>query len=72
MDYSLPVQVWASQTSLAKLDAVQNQAIRLICGTFRTTSIAAGEIMANVPPLSLGRERAVLLAHERYGRLEEG
>ncbi|XP_055877141.1 uncharacterized protein LOC129924681 [Biomphalaria glabrata] len=72
LDYSLPVQVWASQTTLASLDAVQNQAIRLICGTFRTTPIAAGEIMANIPPLKLRRERAVILAHERYMRLEDG
>uniref|UniRef100_A0A2C9LLQ6 Reverse transcriptase domain-containing protein n=1 Tax=Biomphalaria glabrata TaxID=6526 RepID=A0A2C9LLQ6_BIOGL len=53
--YSLPVQVRASQTTLASLYAVQNQAIRLICGTFRTTPIAAGDIMANVPPQRASR-----------------
>ncbi|KAK6991302.1 hypothetical protein BgiMline_014669 [Biomphalaria glabrata] len=41
MKYSSLAQASASQTSLVKLDSVQNQAIRPICGAFRTTSIAA-------------------------------
>jgi hypothetical protein len=71
MEYSLPVQIYASKTALETLDNVQNHALRLICGTFRTTPTAAVEIMANVPPLRLHRQKAVITAYERYKRLEE-
>ena len=71
IDYSLPVQIYASATALKTLDSVQNSALRLICGTFRTAPIAALEIMANVPPLATRRDRAVITAFERYKRLEE-
>ena len=71
IEYSLQVQVYGWQTSLASLDSIQNQAIRLICDTFRTTPIVAGEIMADISPLALRRERAIVLACERYRRLEK-
>ena len=58
MEYSLPVQIYASNTALETLDTVQNQALRLICGTFRTAPTAAAEIMANVPPLSIHRQKS--------------
>ncbi|KAK6998602.1 ribonuclease H1 [Biomphalaria glabrata] len=72
MEYSSLAQVYASQTSLAGLDSVQNQAIRLICCAFRTTPIAASEVMTNLPPLRLRRERAVMIAFEIFKRLGEG
>ncbi|XP_055891896.1 uncharacterized protein LOC129927346 [Biomphalaria glabrata] len=72
MEYSSLAQVYASQTSLVGLDSVQNQAIRLICGAFRTTPTAACEVMTNLPPLRLRRERAVMIAYEKFKRLEEG
>nr|KAI8743772.1 hypothetical protein BgiMline_020769 [Biomphalaria glabrata] len=71
LNYSLPIQVYASQTYLACLDAVPIRAIRLICTKFRTAPISAYEFMVNVPPLTLRRERAILIYHERYKRLEE-
>uniref|UniRef100_A0A2C9M4E0 ribonuclease H n=1 Tax=Biomphalaria glabrata TaxID=6526 RepID=A0A2C9M4E0_BIOGL len=71
MEYSSLAQVYASQTSLAGLDSTQNQAIRLICGAFRTTPTAACEVMTNLPPLRLRRERAVMIAYEKFKRLEE-
>ena len=71
MEYSLPVQIYASKTALQTLDNVQNHALRLICVTFRTTTTVSVEIMANVPPLSLHRQKAVITAYERYKRLEE-
>ena len=30
MDYSLPIQIYASRTSLGSLDAIQNQSIRYV------------------------------------------
>ena len=63
--------MYALWTSLVQLDNVQNQALQLICGTFRTTPTAAIEIMVNVPPLGLYRKRAVITVYERYKRLEE-
>ncbi|KAK6959481.1 reverse transcriptase [Biomphalaria glabrata] len=72
MEYSSLAQVYASQTSLARLDSVQNQAIRLIFGAFRTTPTAACEVMTNLPPLRLRRERTVMIAFEKFKRMEEG
>ena len=68
IEYSQPIQLYASWTVLESLDRVQSQALRFITGTFRTTPTSAAEIMTNVAPLSLMTERAVLIAYERYKR----
>ena len=72
MDYALPIQTISSKTARASLDKIQNQGLRLICGGMRSTPTAACEIEANIEPLDLHRERAVLESVERYKRLEEG
>ena len=72
IEYSQPIQLYASRTALESLDRVQSQALRFITGTFRTTPTSAVEIMTNVAPLSLRRERAVLIAYERYKRAAIG
>ena len=56
---------------LKELDRIQNQALRFICGTFRTSPVAAAEVMANIPRLQLRRERAIIMTYERYKRLEK-
>ena len=53
------------------LDKLQNQSLRLVCGGMRSTPAAALEIDANVEPLHLRRERAVLQSIERYRRLDK-
>ncbi|XP_055880471.1 uncharacterized protein LOC129925234 [Biomphalaria glabrata] len=68
IEYSYTVQDYASKTALESLDRVQAQALRFICGTFRTSPTNAAEILTNVAPLHLRRERAVLTAYERYKR----
>ena len=70
MDYALPLQSIASKAPTEALDRVQNQAIKLICGGMRSTPIAACEIEANIEPLDLRRNRAVLDGVERYRRFE--
>jgi ribonuclease HI len=68
MDYSLPFQVIASKQAATGLDRIQNQAARLICGGMRSTPTAACEIEANLEPLDLRRNRALLETVERYRR----
>ena len=70
MEYALPLQSIASKAPTEALDRVQNQAIKLICGGMRSTPIAACEIEANIEPLDLRRNRAVLDGVERYRRFE--
>ena len=71
MDYALPIQAIASKANRESLDKIQNQSLRLICGGMRSTPSAACEIDANVEPLDLRRERAVLESVERYKRMDE-
>ena len=70
IDYSLPIQAFASRTALEDLDRVQNQALRLVCGALRTTPNAAVEILSNVEPLKVRREKAILTTVERYRRMD--
>ena len=72
IDYSLAVQVYGSKTALETLDRVQNQSLRLICGTFRTSPVAAAEIIANVAPLHHRRNRGILSSYEKYKRTSPG
>jgi ribonuclease HI len=68
-DYSLPLQIIASDTQLSRLDRIQNQAVRFISGAMRTTPTDACEINTDIEPLTLRRERAVVEARERYLRM---
>lgn len=70
LEYCLPLQTTANKTQLNTLDAIQNQALRLISGGMRSTPTAACEIDSNIEPLQLRRNRAALEAVERYRRLE--
>ena len=71
MDYALPIQAAASESTRETLDKVQNQSLRLVCGGMRSTPIAACEIDCNIEPLQLRREKSVLESVERYKRQEE-
>ena len=70
MEHALPLQAVASKRTTTSLDAVQNQALRLVCGGMRTSPTAACEIDARVEPLDLRRERAIVESTERYKRLD--
>ena len=61
IDYSLAVQVYGSKTALETLNRVQNQSLRLIYDTFRTSPVAAAEIIANVAPLHLKEEQGDII-----------
>ena len=71
LEYAQPIQTAASESNTDSLDKIQNQALRLVCGGMRSTPTAALEIDANVEPLRLRRERAVMQSVERYRRLDE-
>ena len=70
-DYSAPLQATASNTNQGKLDRLQDQGLRFVCGALRTTPTSACEIDANVEPLRLRRERYTALTLERFRRIEE-
>ena len=57
IEYSQPVQIYASRTALELLDRVQAQALRFISGSFRTSPTCAAEIITNVAPLCQSEER---------------
>ena len=70
-DYSAPLQATASQTNQLKLDRLQNQGLRFVCGALKTTPSNACEIDADVEPLRLRRERSTALTLERFKRMED-
>ena len=72
LDYCLPLQTIANKTATDAADKVQNQALRLICGGMRSTPTAACEIDANIEPLDLRRNKALVEAVERYQRADPG
>ena len=71
LEYAQPIQTAASKSTIDNLDKLQNQSLRLVCGGMRSTPTSALEIDANVEPLHLRRERAVLQSIERYRRLDK-
>ena len=70
-DYSAPLQATASKTNQDRLDRLQNQGLRFVCGALRTTPTSACEIDSNIEPLRLRRERSTALTLERFKRMEE-
>ena len=70
-DHSAPLQATASQTNQLKLDRLQNQGLRFVCGALKTTPSSACEIDADVEPLRLRRERYTALTLERLKRMED-
>ena len=68
LDYALPIQAAASESTRESLDKVQNQSLRLVCGGMRSTPTAACEIDSNVEPLQLRREKSIIDCVERYKR----
>ena len=71
MDYNIVLQNLCSKNTKESLDRVQNHALRLICGGMRSSPTSACEISANVQPLELRRQKAVLDLYERAKRMEK-
>ena len=61
LDYGCSVYGSARTSYLKKLDTIQNQALRICLGAFRTSPIASLHVEANEPPLHLRREKLSLL-----------
>ena len=66
-----PLQTTASKSNQSKLDRLQNQGLRFVCGALKTTPTSACEIDANIEPLRLRRERSAALTLERFKRMED-
>ena len=60
----------ATQTNLAPLDEVQNQALRFISGAMRKTPTSPCEMECNIEPLYIRRDAAIVRIYERYQRLD--
>merc|ERR1711923_391296 len=58
------------QARQLKLDWLQNQGLRFVCGALKTTPSNACEIDVDVEPLRLRRERSTALTLERFKRME--
>lgn len=69
LEYSNSLLAMCSKTTREKIDKVQNNALQLINGSMRSTPIAACEILANVEPLDLRREKAAIELYERSLRM---
>ena len=69
LEYNMSLQLSCSKTRQLELDRIQNNALRLISGGMRTTPIAATEILTNIEPLSMRREKAALETFERCKRM---
>ena len=70
LESNLPLQALSSDTSQATLDKIESQAIHFITGAMRSAPTDACHIDADIIPLSLRREAAVIEMTERYRRKE--
>ena len=66
LDYGSTTCSSASKTSNHTLDKVQNQALRLITGSMRSTPIKIMEEITAIQPLSKGRDMIIMIQAERY------
>ena len=69
MEYSLALQSVSSRSNQKSVDIIQNHALRFISGGMKSSPTAACEIHANVEPMQIRREAAVVETIERYKRL---
>lgn len=70
LEYGLPILAHTNKTALEALDRVKNQGLRPITGAYSTASTAACEIIANVEPLRLRIQKAVVTTAEKFHRYE--
>ena len=66
LEYGSTAWATASKTNLQSLDRVQNQALRLITGSMRSTPIQAMEKVAVIQPLAQRRDEKILVQAEKF------
>ena len=71
LDCNMSIQMTCSKIRQEGLDKIQNNALRMICGGMKTTPTAATEVMTNVEPLSMRREKSTIEAYERCKRMPD-
>ena len=57
IDYDFMVYGWACDSYLKMLDPIQNKALRICLGAFRTSPISSLQVYSKRPPLDLRRTR---------------
>ena len=62
---------WISTTNKGKLEAVQNQALRVMCRLCKTCPIDFLRLESGVEPLEVRMEKNCMITWERYERLPE-
>ena len=65
----MSVQVSCSKSRQQEVNKIQNNAIRLISGGLRSTPTAAAEVITNIEPLDMRREKATIETYERCKRM---
>lgn len=60
IDYGCTIYQSASRTLFKRLDVIQSQALRLCCGAFKTTPVAALQVEMNEMPLDIRRNQIAL------------
>ena len=68
LEYSNSLLTMCSASNRETLDRIQNNALRFINGGMRSTPTAACEILANVEPLGIRRDKSALELFERTKR----
>ena len=71
LESNLPLQTLSSDTAQASLNRIESQAVHFITGGMRSAPTSACHIDANIIPLTIRREAAVLEMAERYRRTED-
>ena len=66
LDYGSIFYMSASQTTLAKLDIIQNSCLRIIVGAMKSSPIISLEVESNIPPLSIHRDYVLLRYYFRF------
>ena len=69
MEYASNAWTTASDTNKAKLDKVQNMALRTILGAMRSTPVSDMQKVTDLQPLEMRREQKTLIQGEKMKRL---
>jgi hypothetical protein len=64
LQYGCEALITATPAMLNKLEVVQNQALRLITGAVKSTSLASMQVLTRNNPLKIEREKMALILYE--------
>ena len=71
IEYGLQAYASASNTQIARLDAIQNAAMRIMTGAYKATSTKSLEVECNLPPIRLKCEEIALKYWARSSALRD-